>query len=316
MKHADKVAEFFRTAQSRLVQEFENLDGAATFKVRRWKKDDLGAGSSRVLENGKVLERAGVNVSLVHGASLPASGAPGRPDLHGLPFTATALSLVAHPVNPYAPGCHANFRYFEVGDEWWFGGGVDMSPSYGFDEDAVHLHRTLKDFSDRYDKDFYPEWKKSCDEYFYLEHRGEMRGMGGIRFSRLDAGHAPWGECFRMVQDGADAILLAFLPILRRRSQNVYGERQRDWQLLRRGRYVEFNLIYDKGTIFGLRTRGDIEAILMSMPPLAQWRTDVHPEAGSPESDLGRFLRPHDWASATDAIAGELAQSINVGASE
>jgi coproporphyrinogen III oxidase len=305
MTRADTVAEFLRGEQARLVDEFERLDGRGRFRNAPWSKTELGSGTARILEQGRVFERAGVNVSYVHGSRVPASIAGERPALTGKPFVATGISMVLHAVNPYAPSFHANFRYFEVGDSdtWWFGGGADMTPSYGFDEDAAHFHGTLKACCDRHDPRWYPAWKETCDEYFYLPHRGEMRGVGGIFFDTLsEADGVGWQRAFDFVRDATGSLVDAITPIVDRRSEAPYGERERRWQLLRRGRYVEFNLVYDRGTRFGLQTRGNIEAILMSMPAVASWAFDVKPEPGSPESQTGRFLQPRDWAAAADEL--------------
>ncbi len=310
MGRAETVAEFLRTEQARLVGEVERIDGGAVFRQAPWSRSELGGGTARVLEHGKVFERAGVNVSMVHGSRVPASIVETQPSLSGRPFVATGISIVLHAVNPYTPSFHANFRYFEVGgartrDEsgtWWFGGGADMTPSYGFDEDAIHFHVTLKDCCDRYDPGWYPAWKRACDEYFYLPHRGEMRGVGGIFFDRLsDADSVTWQRCFDFVRDGCASLTAAIEPIVARRSGTPYGDRERQWQLLRRGRYVEFNLVYDRGTRFGLQTGGNIEAILMSLPATASWGFDVRPAPDSPEGRTSRFLQPADWAARATA---------------
>lgn len=301
MSRAETVVEFLRREQVRLVGEFERIDDGGVFRQAPWSRSDLGKGTARILERGRVFERAGVNVSFVHGARVPASIADTQPSLAGRPFVATGISIVLHAVNPYTPSFHANFRYFEVGEEsgtWWFGGGADMTPSYGFDEDAAHFHTTLKECCDRYDPEWYPVWKRACDDYFYLPHRGEMRGVGGIFFDSLsDTDGVPWQRCFDFVRDGCAILVDAIEPIVARRSGIPYGDRERQWQLLRRGRYVEFNLVYDRGTRFGLQTRGNIEAILMSMPAVASWAFDVRPEPDSPEGQTGRFLQPTDWAA-------------------
>ncbi|HEY5853394.1 MAG TPA: oxygen-dependent coproporphyrinogen oxidase [Aldersonia sp.] len=260
-------------------------------------------GRACVMENGRVFERAGVNVSLVHGPTVPRTIAETFPHTEGRPFTATGISLVLHPLNPYAPSFHANFRFFAVPREagagdWWFGGGCDLTPMYGFEEDAAHFHTTLKAWCDRHRAGRYGEWKAACDDYFTIAHRGEMRGVGGVFFDHLtDIGPGGFDRCLALIRDGLDSLLPAYLPILDRRCRMPYGERQRSWQLARRGRYVEFNLVYDRGTRFGLQTRGNIEAILMSMPPLARWGFELVPEPGSPESDVARFLQPRDWAA-------------------
>jgi coproporphyrinogen III oxidase len=306
MTRADQVAEFLRGQQKRLVRDFEEIDGRGRFRAAPWARAGLGGGDARILEQGRVFERAGVAVSHVRGSRVPDSIGRADATLEGRPFVATGISMVLHPANPYAPSFHANFRYFEVGDGadvWWFGGGADLTPAYGFDEDAAHFHAVLKACCDRHDPRWYPKWKRACDEYFYLPHRGEMRGVGGIFFDRLsEADGVSWRQCFGFVADALGTLVDAYGPIVRRRSTTPYGERQRRWQLLRRGRYVEFNLVYDRGTLFGLQTRGNIEAVLMSMPAAAHWEFDVRPEPGSPESRTGRYLEPRDWAM----VAAEL----------
>jgi coproporphyrinogen III oxidase len=305
MTGADLFAEFLAGAQSRLVEELERIDGHGRFVTAPWSRSDLGTGTARILEQGRVFERAGVNVSSVHGRRVPPSLVSEFPTLAGKPFVATGISMVLHAMNPYVPSFHANFRYFEVGDgeTWWFGGGADMTPSYGFDEDAAHFHATLKDCCDRHDPRWYPIWKKNCDEYFFLPHRGEMRGVGGIFFDRLaEADGVSWRSAFDLVRDATDTLVDAIGPIVLRRHDRPYGEPERRWQLLRRGRYVEFNLVYDRGTRFGLQTNGNIEAILMSMPAMASWSFDVRPEPGSPESEIARYLTPRDWATVADQL--------------
>ncbi|GAA4236688.1 oxygen-dependent coproporphyrinogen oxidase [Actinomadura meridiana] len=312
--HAEAIAHVLRDHQQQLVTAFEEQDGTGRFQVSEWTRPTLGGGKARILEQGRVFERAGVNVSLVAGAAVPSSVSKSRPHLADKPFRATGVSMVLHPLNPYAPSFHANFRFFEIdgahsgggttphtprnAPEWWFGGGMDLTPMYGFEEDAVHFHRTLRDWCARHEVAHYPEWKAACDEYFYIRHRAEMRGIGGVFFDELTDG-TPDGppRYLSFVEDGLRSIIDAYLPIVRRRSAMTYGERQRAWQLARRGRYAEFNLVYDRGTLFGLQTKANIEAVLMSMPPMARWGFDIRPLPGSPESDVARFLQPHDWAS-------------------
>lgn len=302
MSQAESVAEEFRRAQERLVAGFERYEGPGRFRTVSWERDRLGFGRVRTLDGGQVFERASVNVSLVGGPEVPATIAEASPGLAGQPYRATGISMVLHPVNPYAPSFHANFRYFEAGRHRWFGGGLDLTPAYGFDEDAVHFHRTLRGWCAEHDAVSYPELKKACDEYFFIPHRGEMRGVGGVFFDRLsaedDADHARHRA---FVGGGLAAVLPAYLPIVDRRRDLPFGRRERDWQLARRGRYVEFNLVYDRGTLFGLQTAGNTEAILVSLPPLARWAFDLRPEPGSPEGATARFLRPHDWAGAEQA---------------
>jgi len=308
--HAEQVAEVLFAEQQRLVDVFGQVDGTE-FRAHSWERPGLGGGRACILEDGRVFERSGINVSLVRGARVPPTIAGARPQTTGLPYAATGISLVAHPRNPYAPAFHANFRYFEVtGADWWFGGGCDLTPAYGFDEDAISFHQALKSWCDRHDAAWYPAWKATCDEYFTIAHRGEMRGIGGVFFDNLSDPTAGGFDCrWDAILDGVATILPAYLPILERRQAMPYGERQRAWQLFRRGRYVEFNLVYDRGTRFGLETRGNSEAILMSLPPLARWGFDIRPEPGSQEMDLARFLQPRDWASLGTGTASPAAQA-------
>jgi coproporphyrinogen III oxidase len=284
--------------QQRLSEALGGVDGGS-FRTHRWERPELGGGRACILEDGDVFERAGINVSLVRGSRVPPTIAESRPHAAGLPYAATGISLVLHPRNPYVPAFHANFRYFEItGADWWFGGGCDLTPAYGFDDDAVGFHQTLKSWCDRHNAGWYPAWKAACDNYFMIAHRGEMRGIGGVFFDDLSALAADgFDRCWRAIMDGVATILPAYLPILERRRAMPYGEQQRAWQLFRRGRYVEFNLVYDRGTRFGLETRGNSEAILMSLPPLARWGFDIRAAPDSPEADLARFLQPNDWAS-------------------
>ncbi|MCS6882438.1 MAG: oxygen-dependent coproporphyrinogen oxidase [Oscillochloridaceae bacterium] len=302
----EQVHGIMREAQAALIAGFEEVEreGATCtglppgrFDGVTWERPGGGGGTARVLTEGAVFERAGVNVSAVYGDEAPPSIYQEKPGTRGLPFFATGVSMVLHPRNPYAPAFHANFRYFEAGMERWFGGGMDLTPSYGFEEDARHFHVTLKAYVERHGVVDYPTVKDWCDRYFYLPHRHEMRGIGGIFFDDLSL---PDEESFErtlaFVRDGAATILAAYLPLVRRRLATPYGERERRWQLYRRGRYVEFNLALDRGTRFGLQTEGDIEAILMSLPPLARWEFRYMPPPGSPEAEMARFLVPRDWA--------------------
>jgi len=298
----DRVVEIMRAGQDAFGRALQHCDGTAGFTPHRWERPGGGGGEARILEGGRVFERAGVNVSAVHGERAPASIAAEHGVDPSVGFFATGLSIVVHPRNPHVPSFHANFRYFEMGGHaWWFGGGADLTPNYGYAEDAAHFHRTLKEFCDQHDPAFYPAAKKACDEYFYLPHRREMRGIGGIFFDGLrPAGPDGWERGLTLARRGIDTLAGAYLPIVRRRMDQEYGERERQWQLHRRGRYVEFNLVYDRGTKFGLQTGGNIEAILMSLPPLAGWAFDVRPEPGSPEAATrDGFLSPRDWASHT-----------------
>lgn len=314
MTLSDAMAELFYSRQSRLVAAFEQYDGDAPFRRGPWQRPGLGSGRVCTLEGGRVFERAGVNVSDVTGAEVPPSVGAQLPEIAGKPFRATGISMVLHPLNPYAPSFHANFRFFEAGGAWWFGGGVDLTPMYGFEPDAVHFHRTLRDWCGRHPRADYPKWKATCDDYFTIRHRAEMRGVGGVFFDHLtDPGPSGFDDYRSFVADGLTTLLSAYLPILDRRCALPYGDRERLWQLVRRGRYAEFNLVYDRGTMFGLQTRGNIEAILISMPPMARWAYDARPEPGTPEDDVRRFLQPCDWAGtevpqAKDPQAKELSR--------
>ena len=292
------VQAYLTDLQNRICDALTELDGHA-FREDSWTREAGGGGCSRVLEEGAVFEKAGVNYSHVHGAELPASATAHRPELAGRSFNATGVSLVIHPRNPYVPTSHANVRFFiaeKPGEEpvWWFGGGFDLTPYYGFEEDAVHWHRTAAAACAPFGEDYYPRYKQWCDEYFHLKHRDEPRGVGGLFFDDLNAGG--FDHCFGFMRSVGDHFLPAYRPIVERRMDLAWGEREREFQLYRRGRYVEFNLIYDRGTLFGLQSGGRTESILMSLPPRVSWRYDWHPEPGSEEARLYRdFLRPRDW---------------------
>jgi coproporphyrinogen III oxidase len=296
----DKMSALVHERQDEVCEALSSL-GDGTFQEDTWERDEGGGGRTRVLEGGDVFERAGVNVSVVNGelSDRAAREMGGGQEVDDRSFWAAGLSLVIHPQNPYIPTFHANYRYFERGGgtepgSWWFGGGADLTPYYRIEEDFRHFHRTLKDVCDRHDTDFYPEFKPWCDEYFYLDHRSEARGIGGIFFDNLNR-HEP-DELFEFVSDASDQIVDSFVPIVRRRKDREYGDQQREWQRIRRGRYVEFNLVYDRGTKFGLRTDGRTESILVSMPPVANWRYDHSPEPGSPEAQLQAVLEePREW---------------------
>jgi coproporphyrinogen III oxidase len=287
--------------QERLVQALEDADGAGRFGSDRWSRPGGGGGISRVLKGGALIEQGGVNFSDVMGAELPASATQGREGLAGAPFAAMGVSLVLHPANPHVPTVHLNLRYFHAepaGREpaWWFGGGFDLTPYYGFEEDCVHWHRTAREACEPFGPEVYPRYKKWCDEYFFLRHRGEPRGIGGLFFDDLSEGG--FERCFAFLQSVGDHFLPAYLPILRRRKDMPHGDRERDFQLYRRGRYVEFNLVWDRGTLFGLQSGGRTESILMSLPPLVRWRYNWRPEPGTPEARLyEEFLKPRDWAA-------------------
>lgn len=295
------VVDAFSTAHDELVSAFEAMDGEARFVESHWDRPGGGGGTARILEDGRTLERAGVNMSVVHGDAVPPSLVAEHPETAGSSFFATGVSLVLHPRNPYVPAFHANFRYFETQGAagtslWWFGGGADLTPSYPFSEDAVHFHRSLQALCLRHAVADYPAWKSVCDVYFSIRHRHEMRGIGGIFFDRITpVGEGDFDQQLAFVRDGLDALAPAYGPIVQRRRDTSYGDQQRAWQLYRRGRYVEFNLVYDRGTLFGLQTNGNVEAILMSMPPLARWSFDLRPEPGTPESDAAAFYQPRDW---------------------
>jgi coproporphyrinogen III oxidase len=302
-----QVGALLEAAQQRLCAAFEQLEQQpsemqsalppAAFEPYTWQRPGGGGGTARVLSGGRIFERAGVNVSAVYGEQVPQSLWRERPELQGQPYFATGISLVLHPRNPYVPAFHANYRYFDVGDDWWFGGGMDLTPCYGFVEDAALFHRTLRDYCARHPAVNYAALKQACDDYFFIRHRGEMRGIGGIFFDHLHPeGSDGWERAFAFMQGGTATIIAAYLPLVQRRMQHPYGERERAWQLYRRGRYVEFNLVYDRGTVFGLQTGGDTEAILMSLPPLARWAFREEPAPDSPEAALANFLQPHPWA--------------------
>jgi coproporphyrinogen III oxidase len=285
--------------QDRICAALEQDDGRERFREDAWDRPEGGGGRSRVLADGAVFEQAGVNFSHVFGKQLPPSATAHRPELAGRGWQALGVSLVIHPRNPYVPTSHANVRFFVAEKEgaepvWWFGGGFDLTPYYPFDEDAVHWHRVAKTACEPFGQDYYPRFKKWCDEYFYLKHRGETRGIGGLFFDDLnDRGFA---HSFSFLQSVGDRYLDAYRPIVQRRKDTPYGERERDFQLYRRGRYVEFNLVYDRGTLFGLQSGGRTESILMSLPPLVKWRYNWRPDPGTPEARLYEdFLRPRDW---------------------
>ncbi len=275
------------------------LDGG-TVRRDSWQRPEGGGGVSCLLEEGTLFERAGVNFSHVTGAALPASASASRPGLAGRAFEAMGVSLVLHPRNPYVPTVHMNVRYFVAARDgvksvWWFGGGMDLTPYYGFEEDATHFHRTCRDTLAPFGPDLYARFKKCCDEYFFLRHRNEPRGVGGIFFDDLN--QPDFAACFALTRAVGESFLAAYVPIVERRRAVAYGERERDFQAYRRGRYVEFNLVYDRGTLFGLQSGGRTEAILMSLPPIVKWRYDWKPEAGSAEARLyTEFLRAREWA--------------------
>ena len=294
----DAVEEYLRSLQARIVASVEDVDDKAAFRQDRWDRPG-GGGDSRVLVDGAVFEQAGVGFSLVFGNEMPPSATKNRPDLAGHGFRAMGVSLVLHPRNPYVPTTHANFRFFttdSAGDEpvWWFGGGFDLTPYYPFHDDVLHWHRKAKEACDPFGDDIYDKYKNWCDEYFYLQHRDETRGIGGLFFDDLNK--PDFDQSFAFTQALGDQFWPAYLPIVNARNGHKYGERQREFQLYRRGRYVEFNLIYDRGTLFGLQSGGRAESILMSLPPRVRWEYGWKPTPGSPEADLyENYLKPRDW---------------------
>jgi coproporphyrinogen III oxidase len=297
--NAGAVEQFLRELQARYCAAFEQLDGTGRFGRDEWSRTEGGGGISRVLEGGAVFERGGVGFSLVHGARLPPSASASRPELAGRGFRAMGVSVVMHPRNPFAPTSHCNVRLFlaeKPGSEpvWWFGGGFDLTPYYGVDEDCRHWHAEARRACAPFGAEAYPRLKKWCDEYFFLKHRNEPRGIGGLFFD--DWSEGGFEQSFALMRSVADHYLSAYLPIVERRKDTPHGERERDWQLYRRGRYVEFNLVWDRGTLFGLQSGGRTESILMSMPPLVRWQYDHRPAPGSPEAELlERYLQPRDW---------------------
>ena len=296
------VSSYLLSLQDRICHALERVDQQNSFREDQWTRDEGGGGRSRVMEEGAVFEKAGINFSHVHGHQLPASATAHRPELAGRNFEALGVSLVIHPRNPYAPTSHANVRFFiaeKDGSEpvWWFGGGFDLTPYYGYEEDAIHWHSTARDACQPFGDDVYPRFKNWCDEYFYLKHRNEPRGIGGLFFDDYNA--PGFADSFALMQSIGDHFVPAYVPIVEKRMHQPYGDRERDFQLYRRGRYVEFNLVYDRGTLFGLQTGGRTESILMSLPPLVSWRYDWQPQAGSPEAELyDLFLKPRDWITA------------------
>jgi coproporphyrinogen III oxidase len=297
MKNVESVETYLRSLQNRITAALEQVDGGATFIQDAWERPGGGGGESRVLTDGRIFEQAGVSFSHVFGDRMPPSATKHRPELAGKQFQALGVSLVLHPKNPYVPTTHANFRFFTAGERkpiWWFGGGFDLTPYYPFHDDVLHWHRVAREACDPFGKELYPRFKKNCDEYFYLPHRGETRGVGGLFFD--DFNEAGFDASFEFVRAVADSFLTAYLPIVKKRSAHRYGDRQRNFQLYRRGRYVEFNLIYDRGTLFGLQSGGRTESILMSLPPQVRWAYNWQPEPGSPEAKLYTdYLKPRDW---------------------
>jgi len=293
------VKNYLLGLQDRICAELEAEDGTGRFREDAWTRPQGGGGRTRVLANGAVIEKGGVNFSHVHGTALPPSATAHRPEVAGRSWQAMGVSLVIHPCNPMVPTSHANVRMFVAEKDgeapvWWFGGGFDLTPYYGYDEDCVHWHRVARDACAPHGADLYPRLKKWCDDYFYLKHRDEPRGIGGLFFDDFSEGG--FEQAFAFLRSVGDAYVPAYRPIVARRKNEPYGERERDFQLYRRGRYVEFNLVYDRGTIFGLQSGGRTESILMSLPPLVRWEYDWQPQPGSAEARLyERYLKPRDW---------------------
>ena len=295
---SDDIKHYFTGLQDNIVSRLEGLDGNA-FRRDSWKRPQGGGGVSRLIEEGDLLERGGVNFSHVFGKTLPPSASASRPELAGRSFEAMGVSLVLHPRNPYIPTVHMNVRTFiatKDGAEpvWWFGGGMDLTPYYGFEDDAIHFHTICRQALTPFGPDYHPRYKDWCDRYFFLKHRNEPRGIGGVFFDDLSA--PDFETCFALTRSVGDHFLDAYVPIAERRRDHEYGERERDFQAYRRGRYVEFNLVFDRGTLFGLQSGGRTESILMSLPPIVKWRYDWKPEAGSPEARLyDVFLTGKNW---------------------
>lgn len=296
-KHAVKA--YLMDLQDRICSALSEADGAKSFVEDSWVREEGGGGRSRVLTDGAVFEKGGVNFSHVMGEQMPASATAHRPELAGRRFEAMGVSLVMHPNNPYVPTSHANVRFFiaeKDGEDpvWWFGGGYDLTPYYGFEDDCVHWHQVAKSACSPFGEHLYTGYKKWCDDYFYLKHRNEPRGVGGLFFDDLN--NPDFRTCFNIMKAVGDSFCSAYVPIVNRRKSMEYGERERNFQLYRRGRYVEFNLVYDRGTLFGLQTGGRTESILMSLPPLVRWEYDWHPEHGTPENELyTKYLTGKDW---------------------
>lgn len=285
------IQQFFEELQKDIISDLELEDSIGKFQLDEWKHPAGGGGISGIIQQGKVFEKGGVNTSAVNGI-LPDSIA-NRLNIQPIPFFATGISLVLHPINPFVPIVHANFRYFEMENgKWWFGGGVDLTPCYVFEEDAIYFHQTLKSTCDRFDPSFYSKFKANCDDYFFIKHRQETRGIGGIFFDYLQSDQS---KNFQFIQTLGKSFSATYLPIVRKRKEISYGKKEKDFQEYRRGRYVEFNLVYDKGTLFGLETGGRIESILMSLPPHVQWVYNFQPEKNSTEEKLWDYLKPRNW---------------------
>lgn len=299
----DAVKVFLLALQDSICNELQAADGGKEFVEDSWVREEGGGGRSRVLVDGDIIEKGGVNFSHVTGSSMPASATAHRPELAGRSFEAMGVSLVIHPKNPHIPTSHANVRFFiaeKDGEDpvWWFGGGYDLTPFYPREEDCLHWHSTARDACIEFGEDLYPKYKKWCDEYFYLKHRDETRGVGGLFFDDLNtfSGEKNFEKSFAFMRSVAESFTKAYCPIIERRKNETYTEREREFQLYRRGRYVEFNLVFDRGTLFGLQTGGRTESILMSLPPLVRWVYDWNPEPGSAEANLyENYLKPREW---------------------
>lgn len=292
------VESYLSALQDRICVAVEAADGRAKFHEDLWQRTEGGGGRTRILTDGDVFEQAGIGFSKVSGTTLPPSATQHRPELAGRSWTATGVSLVFHPLNPYLPTTHMNVRFFEASAEgeesvWWFGGGFDLTPFYPFDEDVRHWHGVAKDLCKPFGEAIYPKYKKWCDDYFFIKHRNETRGVGGLFFDDLHEGG--FDSCFEFLRAVGDGFLDAYLPIVDRRKDTRYTHREREFQLYRRGRYVEFNLVYDRGTLFGLQSGGRTESILMSLPPRVRFQYAYEPESGSPEAHLANYLRPREW---------------------
>jgi coproporphyrinogen III oxidase len=299
---SNQIREYLLALQDRICMAMEEMDGSAVFREDVWSRETGGGGRTRIMQDGTVFEQAGINFSHVSGHDLPDSATAIRPELSGRGYEAMGLSLVIHPANPYVPTSHMNVRFFLAAKEnaepvWWFGGGFDLTPCYGFVEDAEHWHRIAYHACVEFGDEVYPRYKQWCDDYFYLKHRQEQRGIGGLFFDDLN--EWDFATCFAFMQSVGNHYLPAYLPIVRNRKDLQYGDKQRRFQLYRRGRYVEFNLVQDRGTLFGLQSGGRTESILMSLPPLVRWQYDWQPEPGSEEARLyDYFLKPRDWFKA------------------
>lgn len=293
------IKDYLLGLQSDITQQLTQEDGQGEFVADEWQREEGGGGRSMVMHGGAVFESAGINFSHVFGPGLPASATAHRPELAGRSFQALGVSLVIHPHNPYVPTSHANVRFFiaeKPGEDpvWWFGGGFDLTPYYAFEDDIIHWHQTAKQACEPFGDGVYSRYKQWCDEYFYIKHRNEPRGVGGLFFDDLN--DRPFDECFGFMQSVGNHYIQAYRPIVQKRKAHDYAERERDFQLYRRGRYVEFNLVYDRGTLFGLQSGGRTESILMSMPPLVKWKYNWQPEDGSEEAVLyEKYLVPRDW---------------------